>query len=91
MDHLHQSSLSLLEVYIWKTTSKQCVLCTTLTLLLDALAAENYFSFIPMDIHANFYEVFLPSSDDGTVGPIEVPGGLPFSDTVQTDIYVSSK
>ena len=52
--------------------------------------SEAYFSFIPMDIHANFEEIFLPATDDGVVGPIEVPGGLPFGDTVQTNIYVRS-
>ena len=59
--------------------------------IIDAVDAEKYFSFIPMDIHANVEEVFLPPSDEFTAGPIEIPGGLPFGTTTQTLVYVSRK
>ena len=33
--------------------------------------------------------MFFPESLDGYIGPIAIPGGLPFGDAVQTDVYVS--
>ena len=56
----------------------------------DAVEADSYLSFLPMDIHVNFEQLFFPGTDDGFYGPIEIPGGFPFGDTVQTGVYVST-
>ena len=41
-----------------------------------------------MDIHLNVEQLFFPGTDDGFFGPINIPSGLPFGDSVQTDLYV---
>ena len=56
---------------------------------LDAVEADSYFSFLPMDIHVNFEQLFFPGTDDGYYGPVVIPGGFPFGNTVQTDLFVS--
>jgi hypothetical protein len=56
----------------------------------DAVEADSYFSFLPMDIHVNFEQFFFPGTDEGYFGPINIPGGFPFGATVQTDVYIGS-
>ena len=34
-------------------------------------------------------QTFLSRGDDLTVGPIDIPGGLPFGNSTQTQLYVS--
>lgn len=34
-------------------------------------------------------EEFLPPTDDGFEGPIEIPPGFPFGSSVQTQVFVS--
>ena len=63
--------------------------CTKIVSFSDAIEADTYFSFIPMDIHLNFEQLFFPGTDEGYAGPFEIPGGFPFGDTVQNDVYVS--
>ena len=57
--------------------------------LTDAIEADSYFSFIPMDIHVGVQQLFFPGTDDGFFGPIDIPGGFPFGDSVQNEVYVS--
>ena len=42
-----------------------------------------------MDIHVNVEQVFLPGTDEGFAGPIEIPGGFPFGEAIHTQLYVS--
>lgn len=35
-------------------------------------------------------QVFLPATDDGFVGPIDIPLGFPFGSSVQTQVFVSA-
>lgn len=42
-----------------------------------------------MDIHLNFEQLFFPGTDEGYAGPYEIPGGFPFGDSIQTEVYVS--
>ena len=42
-----------------------------------------------MDIHVNVEQVFLPPTDEGVAGPIQIPGGFPFGETSHTELYVS--
>ena len=59
-----------------------------LSIFSDAVEADSYFSFIPMDIHINFEQLFFPGTDNG-YAVLPIPGGFPFSDTVYTEVYVS--
>lgn len=34
-------------------------------------------------------QFFFPGTDDGSVGPINIPGGFPFGNSVQDEVYVS--
>lgn len=35
-------------------------------------------------------QVFLPPTDDGFVGPIDIPVGFPFGSSIQTQVFVST-
>ena len=36
-------------------------------------------------------QLFFPETDDGIIGPISIPGGFPFGNSVQNEVYVSIK
>ena len=47
--------------------------------------------FIPLNVSFGVETVFLPESDDGTFGPIDLPeNGFPFWSSDRTSAYVSS-
>lgn len=35
-------------------------------------------------------QVFLPPTDDGFVGPIDIVPGFPFGSSIQTQVFVSA-
>ena len=49
-----------------------------------------YIPWVQMGILFNSNQVFLPATDDGFVGPIQIPPGFPFGSSVQTQVFVST-
>ena len=45
--------------------------------------------WIPMDVLFGTIETFLPATDDGFEGPIEISTGFPFGSSIQTQVFVS--
>ena len=57
---------------------------------LDPTEDEFYFPFIPMGVLLGTNQIFLPDTFGANAGPINIPGGFPFGNSIQNDIYVST-
>ena len=47
------------------------------------------FPWIPMGVLFGAEQQFLPATDDGFEGPIEIEPGFPFGSSIQTQVFVS--
>ena len=49
----------------------------------------NILPWIPMGVSYGTDQQFLPTTDDGFEGPIEITTGFPFGSSVQEQVFVS--
>ena len=54
----------------------------------DAVDAGSYFPFISMSVLLEVEQIFLPATDDGVLGPLDISVGFPFGNSNQTQVYV---
>ena len=56
----------------------------------DATVTDVYLPFVQLNVIYGVSQVFVPESDDGVTGPIEIDLNFPFGFSIQTQFYVRS-